>query len=56
MSASALQKRIHKEIDEVIGNERNPSWADRLQMPFTQAFIKEVFRWVTIVPLNLLRK
>ena len=50
------QKRIHKEIDEVIGNERNPSWNDRLQMPFTQAFINEVFRWVTIIPLNLLRR
>jgi len=53
---SKFQEIVHKEIDTVIGKERTPSWDDRLQMPFTQSFIYEVFRWKTIVPLNILRR
>ncbi|CAG2166248.1 unnamed protein product [Oppiella nova] len=35
------QKRIHEEIDSVVGRDRSPCYADRLHMPFTQAFINE---------------
>ncbi|GBN86522.1 Vitamin D 25-hydroxylase, partial [Araneus ventricosus] len=49
------QKKIHSEIDEVIGQERFPTWNDRLNMPFTEATIAEVMRWKTSVPLNLMR-
>ncbi|CAG2100613.1 unnamed protein product [Medioppia subpectinata] len=34
-----VQQHIQKEIDEVIGKERSPNFADRNQMPFLQAFI-----------------
>ncbi|CAG2112194.1 unnamed protein product, partial [Medioppia subpectinata] len=50
-----IQKRLHEEIDDVIGRDRSPTWADRLDMPYTQAVINEVFRWKTIAPLNLMR-
>ncbi|CAG2116308.1 unnamed protein product, partial [Medioppia subpectinata] len=50
-----IQKRLHEEIDDVIGRDRSPTWADRLDMPYVQAVINEVFRWRTIVPLNLMR-
>ncbi|CAG2112543.1 unnamed protein product, partial [Medioppia subpectinata] len=50
-----IQKRLHEEIDDVIGRDRSPTWADRLDMPYTQAVINEVFRWKTILPLNLMR-
>ncbi|GFT82457.1 cytochrome P450 2G1 [Nephila pilipes] len=50
-----IQKRIHAEIDEVIGPDRFPTWQDRLRMPFTEAAIAELMRWRTIVPLNLMR-
>ncbi|CAG2110465.1 unnamed protein product, partial [Medioppia subpectinata] len=50
-----IQKRLHEEIDDVIGRDRSPTWADRLDMPYIQAFINEVFRWKTIAPLNLMR-
>ncbi|CAG2170900.1 unnamed protein product, partial [Oppiella nova] len=53
---SEHQKRIHEEIDSVVGRDRSPCYADRLHMPFTQAFINESFRYKTIVPLNLLRR
>ncbi|CAG2100612.1 unnamed protein product [Medioppia subpectinata] len=38
-----MQRHIHKEIDEVIGNERNPKFSDRNQMPYLQAFMWEVW-------------
>ena len=50
------QKRVQDEIDSVIGNERSPSYADIIRMPFTQAFINEMLRWKTTVPLNLIRR
>ena len=53
---SEHQKRIHSEIDSVVGRDRSPCYADRLHMPFTQAFINEVFRWITILPLNVMRR
>ena len=50
------QKRIHDEIDTVIGADRSPTWANRMIMPFTQAFITEMFRWKNTLPLNLMRR
>ncbi|KAF8793939.1 Cytochrome P450 2G1 like protein [Argiope bruennichi] len=48
-----VQKKIHTEIDEVLGSERFPTWQDRINMPFTEAVLAEVMRWKTIAPLNL---
>ncbi|GIZ05395.1 cytochrome P450 2J2, partial [Caerostris extrusa] len=50
-----VQKKIHAEIDEVIGHERFPTWQDRLKMPYTDAALAELMRWKTIVPLNIMR-
>ncbi|GBM87898.1 Cytochrome P450 1A1 [Araneus ventricosus] len=50
-----VQKKIHSEIDEVIGQERFPTRNDHLSMPFTEAAIAELMRWKTIVPLNIMR-
>ena len=52
---SEHQKRIHSEIDSVVGRDRSPCYADRLHMPFTQAFINEVMRYKTLICLNLAR-
>ncbi|CAG2181148.1 unnamed protein product [Oppiella nova] len=52
---SEHQKRIHSEIDSVVGRDRSPCYADRLHMPFTQAFINESFRYKTKLPFNLMR-
>ncbi|RWS02731.1 Cytochrome P450 18a1-like protein [Dinothrombium tinctorium] len=49
------QKRIQLEIDNVFGSERLPSYSDRTQLVFTQAFILEVQRWTSFVPINLPR-
>ena len=49
------QHRIQREIDEVVGKNQPVAWLDHKNMPFTQAFIAELMRWRTIIPLNLLR-
>ncbi|CAG2117313.1 unnamed protein product [Medioppia subpectinata] len=50
-----IQQHIQKEIDEVIGKERSPNFADRNQMPYLQAFMYEVWRFRTLTPINLPR-
>nr|XP_037270540.1 cytochrome P450 2A6-like [Rhipicephalus microplus] len=46
-----VQTRVHKEIDQVVGKERQPKWEDRLRMPYTMACIWEMNRWKTVSPL-----
>nr|XP_009858723.2 cytochrome P450 2C15-like isoform X1 [Ciona intestinalis] len=47
------QKKLREEIFEAIGNNNRPSISDRKAMPFTSAFIQEVFRFRTRVPLGV---
>ncbi|KAL3180419.1 hypothetical protein MRX96_008981 [Rhipicephalus microplus] len=46
-----VQARVHKEIDQMVGKERQPKWDDRLRMPYTMACIWEMNRWKTVSPL-----
>ncbi|MDB9375785.1 cytochrome P450 [Nodularia sphaerocarpa] len=39
-----FQAEIHKELDEVVGREQQPSLEHRSKLPFTAAFLNEVFR------------
>ncbi|KZT28757.1 cytochrome P450 [Neolentinus lepideus HHB14362 ss-1] len=47
------QKKAQTEIDAVIGNDRLPSLADRDQLPYVDALVKEVFWWHPVGPLDL---
>ncbi|KAH9372498.1 hypothetical protein HPB48_006180 [Haemaphysalis longicornis] len=40
-----LQARLQREIDDVVGRERQPRWEDRNKMPFKLACIWEMHRW-----------
>ncbi|KAH9379771.1 hypothetical protein HPB48_017651 [Haemaphysalis longicornis] len=51
-----IQARVQKEIDDVVGSERSPTWEDRKRMPFTLACIWEVDRWKTGSPLGVARE
>ena len=47
-----IQKRAQVEVDRIVGDERLPSFADRGQLPFIEAIIKECLRWKCVAPLS----
>ncbi|GBM52619.1 Cytochrome P450 2J2 [Araneus ventricosus] len=48
-----VQKKVQKEIMEVIGSEKKPEYMDMRNMPYTHAVILEIMRWKTVLPLNI---
>ncbi|CUA68411.1 O-methylsterigmatocystin oxidoreductase [Rhizoctonia solani] len=47
------QKLAQKEIDEVLGKDRLPTFADRSSLPYVEALYKEVMRWQPIAPIGV---
>ncbi|XP_077156774.1 cytochrome P450 2U1-like isoform X2 [Paroedura picta] len=50
-----VQAKVQEEIESVIGRARDPSLADKAEMPFTEAAIMEVQRMAVVVPLSVPR-
>ena len=48
-----ISDKVQKEIDEVLGPHRAPSYPDKGSLPFTEATIMEVQRLTTVVPLAI---
>ncbi|XP_014734710.1 PREDICTED: cytochrome P450 1A4-like isoform X2 [Sturnus vulgaris] len=48
-----VQKKIHEELDRVIGRERRPRLSDRGMLPYTESFILEMFRHSSFVPFTI---
>ncbi|XP_063824054.1 probable cytochrome P450 304a1 [Ostrinia nubilalis] len=48
-----IQERVHEEIDRVVGKGRLPTLDDRRNMPYTEACLREIMRYETLVPLGV---
>uniref|UniRef100_A0A8C9ULB9 unspecific monooxygenase n=1 Tax=Spermophilus dauricus TaxID=99837 RepID=A0A8C9ULB9_SPEDA len=44
---------LQKEIDHVIGRHRSPCMKDKSNMPYTEAVLHEIQRYIDLVPTNL---
>ncbi len=43
-----IQSRAQSEIDEVVGRDRLPNFADRDALPYVQCLMQEVMRYVPV--------
>ncbi|XP_041803157.1 cytochrome P450 1B1 [Chelmon rostratus] len=48
-----MQVRLQQEVDKVVDRNRLPSTEDQVQLPFVMAFIYEVLRYTSFVPLTI---
>jgi hypothetical protein len=47
-----IARKVQKEIENVVGTDRLPEVADRINLPYTEAVWKESLRWNTSVPIG----
>ncbi|KAJ4296417.1 hypothetical protein N0V90_006462 [Kalmusia sp. IMI 367209] len=48
-----VQKKAQEELDRVIGGSRLPTSADRKDLPYIEAIMKETHRWHPVAPMAL---
>ena len=48
-----VQKRAQAELDMVVGPHRPPTFADKPDLPYINALVKECLRFRPVVPLSL---
>ncbi|GJJ11254.1 hypothetical protein Clacol_005486 [Clathrus columnatus] len=47
-----VQAKLHKEMDEIIGHDRSPTWSDEVKLPYLLAVVKETLRWRPVAILG----
>ena len=47
-----IQRKAQAEIDDVVGRDRLPTFADYEDLPYIRALVREVLRWNPVDPLG----
>jgi cytochrome P450 len=45
-----VQERVQEELDRVVGRERFPEFADKDNLPYLEAVMRECLRWLPVIP------
>ncbi|XP_013361683.1 PREDICTED: cytochrome P450 2C23-like [Chinchilla lanigera] len=53
MKHPEVEAKVHEEIDRVIGRNQSPSMKDKMKLPYTEAVLHEIQRYITLFPSNL---
>ncbi|KAG2368716.1 cytochrome P450 [Suillus spraguei] len=48
-----VQKRAQVEIDSVVGEDRLPTFEDRVSLPYVESILRETLRWNPVTPLGI---
>ncbi|PYI05543.1 O-methylsterigmatocystin oxidoreductase [Aspergillus sclerotiicarbonarius CBS 121057] len=48
-----MQRKAQEEIDRVVGTSRLPGYADRDNLPYINAMVKEALRWHSVLPMGV---
>ena len=51
-----VQEKAQQELDEVIGSNRLPVFADRASLPYVDAILRECLRWQPVAPIGVAHK
>ncbi|KAF9007491.1 cytochrome P450, partial [Cyathus striatus] len=46
-----VQSKAQAEIDNIVGNDKLPTVSDRESLPYVNSVIKEVMRWLLVMPI-----
>jgi cytochrome P450 len=49
-------RKAQVEVDEVVGRQRVPTFADQANLPYIRALVKETLRWRAPGPLGVPRR
>lgn len=47
-----VKSKAQAELDRVVGEDRFPTVADRPNLPYIDAIVKETFRWHSVGPMT----
>lgn len=53
MKYPEVQAKVQEEIDRVIGRNQMPCMSDKMKLPYTEATLHEIQRYITLLPSNL---